>query len=88
VKCWLLRSGPVHAQDGSTATRDEFAFFGKRRIEMKWMKRLLFLSFFVVYPVAAAPTPGACGMQVTGDLNLNFEVPQTIPGISTPGVAA
>jgi len=55
---------------------------------MKWMKRLLFLSFFVVYPVAAAPTPGACGMQVTGDLNLNFEVPQTIPGISTPGDAA
>ena len=27
-------------------------------------------------------------MQVTGDLNLNFQVPQTILGISTPGDAA
>ncbi len=49
---------------------------------MKWVKRLLFLSFFVVYPVAAAPTPGACGMHVTGDLNLNFEVPR--PFLASP----
>jgi hypothetical protein len=55
---------------------------------MKWMKNVLFLSFFVVYPVAATPTPGACEMHITGDLNLNFQVPQTILGYSTPGDAA
>jgi hypothetical protein len=55
---------------------------------MKRMKKVLFVSFFVVYPVAAAPTPGACEMHVTGDLNLNSQVPQTILGFSTPGDAA
>jgi hypothetical protein len=55
---------------------------------MKWMENVLFLSFFVVYPVAAAPTPGVCEMHITGDLNLNFQVPQTILGYSTPGDAA
>jgi hypothetical protein len=55
---------------------------------MKWMKNVLFVSFFVVYPVAATPTPGSCEMHVTGDLNLDFQVPQTILGISSPGDAA
>jgi hypothetical protein len=65
------------AIDGSSAIRGEFDFVGKRRIEMKRMKKVLFLSFFVVYPVAAASTPGACKMHVSADLNLNFQVPQT-----------
>ena len=55
---------------------------------MKWTKKVLFLLFLVVYPVAAAPAPGACEMHITGDLNLNFQVPQTILGYSTPGDAA
>jgi hypothetical protein len=55
---------------------------------MKWTKKVLFVSFFAVYPVAAAPTLGACEMHINGDLNLNFQVPQTILGISTPGDAA
>ena len=47
---------------------------------MMWMENVLFLSFFVVYPVAAAQTPGVCEMHITGDLDLNFQVPQPILG--------
>jgi hypothetical protein len=55
---------------------------------MKRMKKVLFASFFFALPVAAAPVPGACEMHVTGDLNLNIQVPQTILGFSAPGDAA
>jgi hypothetical protein len=55
---------------------------------MRWMRKVLCASFFIAYPVAAAPTPGACEMHITGDSNLNFQVPQTILGYSTPGNAA
>ena len=55
---------------------------------MNWMKKVLLVSFFIAYPVAAAPAPGTCEMHITGDLNLSFQVPQTIVGYSTPGDAA
>lgn len=43
---------------------------------------------FVVHPVAMAPTPGPAKCTFTGDLNLNFQVSQTILGFSTPGDTA